>query len=115
MPIWAFDPISGIRQGATTITALRSTFLQYKIPLYVGADNYNPDEIDEYVNSVVSKDDTKPEVDNSYTKPNIICINERVAFPTFRCSGNLTTNEDYMPFMHSLTEKYGKGAIFMFQ
>ena len=74
--------------------------------------NYNPDEIKEYVNSVVSKDDTKPEVDNSYTKPNIICImNESLS--DLQVLGNLTTNEDYMPFMHSLTENTVKGNLYV--
>ncbi|HBJ10847.1 MAG TPA: hypothetical protein DDY61_03945 [Ruminococcaceae bacterium] len=74
--------------------------------------NYNPDEIKDYVNSVVSKDDTRPEVDNSYTKPNIICImNESLS--DLQVLGNLTTNEDYMPFMHSLTENTVKGNLYV--
>lgn len=74
--------------------------------------NYNPDEIKDYVNSVVDKN--RPDTDNSdsYTKPNIICImNESLS--DLQVLGNLTTNEDYMPFIHSLTENTIKGNLYV--
>ncbi len=44
------------------------------------------------------------------TKPNIICImNESLA--DLGTLGNLETNEDYMPFIHSLTENTIKGNL----
>ena len=44
--------------------------------------------------------------------PNIICImNESLSDPG--ALGNLETNEDYMPFIHSLTENTIKGSLSM--
>lgn len=76
-------------------------------------NNYNPDALKEYVSSVVdtSSDNTDPDEDN-YDKPNIICImNESLA--DLSVLGNLTTNEDYMPFMRSLTENTVKGNLYV--
>ncbi len=79
--------------------------------LYMSEPNdYNPDEIKDYVNHVV--EDPKPEIDETYEKPNIICImNESLA--DMGVLGNLTTNEDYMPFMRSLTENTVKGNLYV--
>jgi len=75
-------------------------------------DNYNPGEIGDFVSSIVEGTDDKPVVDNSYKKPNIICImNESLS--DLGVLGNLTTNEDYMPFMHSLTENTVKGNLYV--
>ena len=77
--------------------------------------NYNPDEIKNYVNSVVDKnssDTDSTKGDDDYTKPNIICImNESLS--DLQVLGNLTTNEDYMPFMHSLTKNTIKGNLYV--
>ena len=76
-------------------------------------NNYNPDALKEYVSSVVdtSSDNTDPDEDD-YDKPNIICImNESLA--DLSVLGNLTTNEDYMPFMRSLTENTVKGNLYV--
>ena len=76
-------------------------------------NNYNPDALKEYVSSVVdtSSDNTDPDEDN-YDKPNIICImNESLA--DLSVLGNLTANEDYMPFMRSLTENTVKGNLYV--
>lgn len=74
-------------------------------------NNYNPDELKNYVNSVVEgTSPDKPE--DNYAKPNIICImNESLA--DLNILGNLTTNEDYMPFMRSLTENTVKGNLYV--
>ncbi|MGN0451794.1 MAG: LTA synthase family protein [Acutalibacteraceae bacterium] len=74
-------------------------------------NNYNPDELKDYVNSVVEgTSPDKPE--DNYAKPNIICImNESLA--DLNILGNLTTNEDYMPFMRSLTENTVKGNLYV--
>lgn len=79
-------------------------------------NNYNPDELNDYVNSVVDSSDNsdssgKTEEDD-YVKPNIICImNESLS--DLSVLGNLTTNEDYMPFMRSLTENTIKGNLYV--
>lgn len=72
--------------------------------------DYNPDKIDDYVNQV--KDPEEENVDNSYKKPNIICImNESLS--DLKVLGNLETNEDYMPFMRSLTENTIRGNLYV--
>ena len=78
-------------------------------------NNYNPNEIKDYVNSVMENSDNKDTNNNTeddYDKPNIICImNESLA--DLNILGNLTTNEDYMPFMRSLTENTVKGNLYV--
>ncbi len=75
-------------------------------------NNYNPDNIGDYVGEVEKEEEDKPEIDNSYTKPNIICImNESLA--DLRVLGDITTNEEYMPFMNSLTENTVKGNLYV--
>lgn len=73
-------------------------------------NNYNPNDIKDYVGSTVGEN--VPDVDNSYKKPNIICImNESLS--DLSVLGNLQTNEDYMPFMRSLTENTVKGNLYV--
>lgn len=78
-------------------------------------NNYNPNEIKDYVNSVMENSDNNDNTNNTeddYDKPNIICImNESLA--DLSILGNLTTNEDYMPFMRSLTENTVKGNLYV--
>ena len=58
-----------------------------------------------------NKDNTN-NTEDDYDKPNIICImNESLA--DLSILGNLTTNEDYMPFMRSLTENTVKGNLYV--
>lgn len=76
--------------------------------------DYNPNEIGDYVNSVVEKNNTTQTTSavDDYKKPNIICImNESLS--DLQVLGNLTTNEDYMPFIHSLTENTIKGNLYV--
>ena len=79
--------------------------------------NYDPDDIKDYVNSVVDKNqsgDSSGENtgEDNYTKPNIICImNESLS--DLSVLGNLGVNEDYMPFMRSLTENTIKGNLYV--
>lgn len=74
-------------------------------------DGYDPNDVSSYVSDIVdSSDNNKPEVDSN--APNIICImNESLS--DLGTLGNLTTNEDYMPFMHSLTENTVKGNLYV--
>ena len=78
-------------------------------------NNYNPDDLKDYVSSVVDTSSDKTDTDDEeddYDKPNIICImNESLA--DLSVLGNLTTNEDYMPFMRSLTENTVKGNLYV--
>lgn len=72
-------------------------------------DNYNPDEIGDFVDDVNDKNQIQNDWDE-YERPNIICImNESLS--DLSILGNLTTNEDYMPFMRSLTENTIKGNV----
>lgn len=70
-------------------------------------DNYNPGDIE----NIVDKQEEE-ESDNRYKKPNIICImNESLS--DLSVLGNLETNEDYMPFMRSLTDNTVKGNLYV--
>lgn len=74
-------------------------------------ENYNSGEIDKYVSSVVEGTEEIVQ-DDSYTKPNIICImNESLS--DLSVLGQITTNMDYMPFMRSLTENTIKGNLYV--
>lgn len=81
--------------------------------LYKSApNNYNPGNVGDYIGSVVKPQEDKPEIDNSYTKPNIICImNESLS--DLSVLGEFSTNEDYMPFMRNLTENTIKGNLYV--
>ena len=73
--------------------------------------DYNAGEIDKYVSSVV-EDDKNTSTEDNYQKPNIICImNESLS--DLQVLGEFTTNEDYMPFMRSLTENTVKGNLYV--
>ena len=81
--------------------------------LYMSEPNdYNPSDVENYVGSVVEGTENNIEIDDSYTKPNIICImNESLS--DLSVLGEFQTNEDYMPFMRSLTENTIKGNLFV--
>lgn len=71
-------------------------------------DNYDPTQISEFVNSQLDGS----EITTAGTTPNIICImNETLS--DLKVLGNLTTNEEYMPFMNSLTENTIKGNLYV--
>lgn len=80
--------------------------------LYMSKPNdYNPENIEDYV-SDVTEEQNKPAVDNSYKKPDIICImNESLS--DLSVLGELETNEDYMPFMRSLKKNTIKGNLYV--
>ena len=72
-------------------------------------DDYNSGNVGGHIDKVV---DSTTEIDNSYAKPNIICImNESLS--DLSILGELETNEDYMPFMNSLTENTIKGNLYV--
>lgn len=71
---------------------------------------YNPDDVGDFVNNTVDKNESNIVVTEN--APNIICImNESLA--DLSVLGEFTTNEDYMPFMHSLTENTVKGNLYV--
>lgn len=73
-------------------------------------DNYNPDNMGDYISGVVEPDDGGEEGQNK--KPNIICImNESLS--DLSVLGDFETNQDYMPFMRSLTENTIKGNLYV--
>ncbi len=71
---------------------------------------YNPDDIEGLVDKETDKNQNKvPITENA---PNIICImNESLA--DLRVLGDFTTNEEFMPFMDSLTENTVKGNLYV--
>jgi len=78
-------------------------------------NNYDPNSVKDYLNSVKGDEEensNKPLPDDSYTKPNIICImNESLS--DLNVLGNLETNEDYMPFIRSLKENTVRGNLYV--
>ena len=70
----------------------------------------DPDDHTVSTNLLTGQNDYTANADG--TMPNIICImNESLSDPG--ALGNLETNEDYMPFIHSLTENTIKGSLSM--
>ena len=70
---------------------------------------YNHKEVPDLVHNLI---DSSPEKPNTSNSPNIICImNESLA--DLSVLGEFETNEDYMPFMRSLTENTVKGNLYV--
>ncbi len=101
-----WNPIKGYRDfGFVLNYFLYTDYLRPSKP-----KNYNHEKVPEHIYNVI--EDEKPEIDNSYTKPNIICImNESLS--DLSVLGEFETNEDYMPFMRSLTENTVKGNLYV--
>lgn len=78
--------------------------------MYMSEPNgYNPDKVPEYVDEFIDSSDNKTQNENL---PNVICImNESLS--DLQTLGNFTVNEDYMPFMRSLTENTIKGNLYV--
>lgn len=73
---------------------------------------YNPDEVEGYITNTLESENKIENVVQSENTPNIICImNESLS--DLQVLGEFTTNEDYMPFMHSLTENTVKGNLYV--
>lgn len=62
------------------------------------------------INILTGKNDYTPSSDGK--QPNIICIMNE-SFSDLGHLGNFSTNEDYMPFIHSLTENTIKGNLYV--
>ena len=80
--------------------------------LYMTEPNgYNAETIGDYVSSTVDKQETNV-IKPTGNEPNIICImNESLS--DLSVLGEFTTNQDYMPFMRSLTENTVKGNLYV--
>ena len=79
--------------------------------LYMSVPNgYNPDDVGDFVDNTVK--DNEQNIVVTENAPNIICImNESLS--DLSVLGEFTTNEDYMPFMRSLTENTVKGNLYV--
>lgn len=88
-----------------------SFFCNTKYLFMTTPNGYTADEISDYVSeNIVGEDDQTVKTPKS--APNVICImNESLA--DLNVLGNFTTNEDYMPFMRSLTENTVKGNLYV--
>lgn len=72
---------------------------------------YDADTVGDYVSSTVDKNEGNV-IETTGKEPNVICImNESLS--DLSVLGEFTTNEDYMPFMHSLTENTVKGNLYV--
>lgn len=72
---------------------------------------YDADTVGDYVSSTVDKNESNV-IETTGKEPNVICImNESLS--DLSVLGEFTTNEDYMPFMHSLTENTVKGNLYV--
>ncbi len=73
--------------------------------------DYDPNAIGQYVTEKLENEEPEIEVDLE-NSPNIICImNESLS--DLSVLGEFTTNQDYMPFMRSLTENTIKGNLYV--
>ena len=72
---------------------------------------YDANSVADYVSSTVSQEESTV-IKPSGNEPNIICImNESLS--DLRVLGDFTTNQDFMPFMDSLTENTVKGNLYV--
>ncbi|MEI3280167.1 MAG: hypothetical protein V8R46_05175 [Eubacterium ramulus] len=109
---------SGISRGYHNTGSFFNFCLNTKYLIVKKPSDYNAQDVETYISDTLQENGVNPDGDtstnlltgqNDYTpsadgtKPNIICImNESLA--DLGALGNLETNEDYMPFIHSLTE-----------
>ncbi len=79
--------------------------------LYMSMPNgYDANNVSEYVSKEIESNNN--DYIASENSPNIICImNESLS--DLHVLGDFTTNEDYMPFIHSLTENTVKGNLYV--
>ncbi len=88
-----------------------SFFCNTKYLYMTEPSGYDADSIGDYVSSTVDKEDANI-IKPTGNEPNIICImNESLS--DLSVLGEFTTNQDYMPFMHGLTENTVKGNLYV--
>ena len=87
-----------------------SFFMNTKYLTVNEPDDYNPNDIESIMQEMVGT--TEGHQKPSATQPNVICImNESLS--DLSVLGDVTTNQDYMPFMRSLTENTVKGNLYV--
>lgn len=88
-----------------------SFFCNTKYLYMTEPSGYDAESIDDYISSTVDKEETNI-IKPTGNEPNIICImNESLS--DLSVLGEFTTNQDYMPFMHGLTENTVKGNLYV--
>lgn len=88
-----------------------SFFCNTKYMYMTKPSGYDAESIGDYVSSTIDKEETNV-IKPTGNEPNIICImNESLS--DLSVLGEFTTNQDYMPFMHSLTENTVKGNLYV--
>ena len=93
-----------------------SFFCNTKYMYMTEPNGYDADSIGDYISNTIDKEENQTPEDTTIkptgNEPNIICImNESLS--DLSVLGNFTTNEDYMPFMRSLTENTVKGNLYV--
>ena len=89
--------------------SLLSFFLSYTYYVVEEPKNYSAGKVEELVQDYQS--DSASETSDT-VKPNIIAIMNE-AYSDLNVDGNLETSEDYMPFVHGLTENTVKGDLYV--
>ncbi len=74
--------------------------------------DYDPDQITGFVEDTVDDDDENIQVEVTENTPNIICIMNE-SWSDLSVLGDFTTNEEYMPYINSLTENVVKGNLYV--
>ena len=88
-----------------------SFFCNTKYLFMTVPNGYVADEVNNFVSENVDNEDAQT-IKTPDSAPNIICImNESLS--DLSTLGNFTTNEDYMPFLRSLTENTIKGNLYV--
>ncbi len=74
--------------------------------------NYSVEAVEDIMNRYIQKDDETTETLDADEKPNVIVIMNE-AFSDLAVLGDFETNQDYMPFIHNLTEDAVKGNMYV--
>lgn len=108
--------------------ALLNFCLNTKYTYVVSPSGYDAEKVESLVSDTINDDNTvqtsadpigddqtvpnETDAQTTSVKPNIICIMNE-SFADLSVLGNFETNEDYMPFYHSLTENTIKGNLYV--
>lgn len=89
------------RNGTVVTLILQSKYLSVDKP-----EGYSPQKAQEILASFAQKEETSFSTDSLLTPPNIIVIMNE-AFSDLNLLGDFSTNEDYLPFVHTLMKGQG--------
>jgi phosphoglycerol transferase MdoB-like AlkP superfamily enzyme len=94
--------------GVITSFLLNTKYLKVEIP-----QNYSIEKVNDVISKVNSVG-TEKSIDNNVdsSRPNIITIMNE-SFSDLNMIGNFKTNQDFMPFIHSLNKNAIKGNLFV--